>query len=835
MIRMKGLWSLALVLALWAVSAEAQTTIGGTANVLYPARQMTRGVFWHSYANTGASGARAGNAYGGAFADMDYPGFVLSSFDWFYGARAAGNGQVDLQTHNGRSHGWWISAKPTGASVVSYSSGSIKGKEESDDVVMMAVDPTKDFGGRFATVGNDIINTRSGGSMANWWPGTPVALDAKEPREILNYKYGLYTDADKDNFPEDIVLSKWTTKLGITGEKTSYAWGHPEYGHFVIEEWVWTNTGDSNGDRTADLPGGGYDLKNVFFTFQDRMMTSGAGVGRGSYVAYYWDWGPLDGCTSIFGINVDNGQDDKIKYTEAPNYDGPASAKGLKMNYQYDWDNYCMVGSFADDVGDPWRAGNKSPSVQTPTLVRDGDLTAIAMAGIAELDVDPTNGFAGDNGVYQAPKVAQQPFAHNLFWFQFREENIQVLSNIVGDEPDPTKMNDATMYEMLTRSPDPSYFTSARDSRPTRGSGSLAKKVPLLPLDANPTKPMPYMPNPDWEWKGRGIAGAYTIWDTYGPYDLAPGQKVKMVFVRTAGAPVESNFRDYMRAKDNSELRKEENGLAFTNLVKHLKKAQEAYALGYDIPNQPPDVNAKIASSENARNLVTWTNEAEKSINPDKGAADIAGYKVYVSETLPDMWKLVADVKAGQTTYSVEDVNSLAGFQYYYQVLAYQSAGNPTFKSRVTGATVAGGVPAYTGGYGDPSTFYLPPQGATPFSPVQVASVAANAFQKKVMIVPNPYIKNDPARGITGYTYEATIKVRLLNLPSKCIIRFFTIAGDLAAEFTHNSATVGEETFLQLNRTVTNQLFFGTYFVTIESQDPASMGQIQRTYFVVIR
>jgi hypothetical protein len=46
---------------------------------------------------------------------------------------------------------------------------------------------------------------------------------------------------------------------------------------------------------------------------------------------------------------------------------------------------------------------------------------------------------------------------------------------------------------------------------------------------------------------------------------------------------------------------------------------------------------------------------------------------------------------------------------------------------------------------------------------------------------------------------------------------------------------VGEETFLQLNRTVTNQLFFGTYFVTVESLTPESMGQIQRTYFVVIR
>ena len=48
-----------------------------------------------------------------------------------------------------------------------------------------------------------------------------------------------------------------------------------------------------------------------------------------------------------------------------------------------------------------------------------------------------------------------------------------VLSGFLGRrmEPDPTKMSEDTMYQMLTRSPDLSYFNTPRDQRPTRGSG----------------------------------------------------------------------------------------------------------------------------------------------------------------------------------------------------------------------------------------------------------------------------------------------------------------------------------------------------------------------------
>ena len=46
--------------------------------------------------------------------------------------------------------------------------------------------------------------------------------------------------------------------------------------------------------------------------------------------------------------------DDWNKYTEAGNYDGPASGVGLKLWYGYDGDSPITV---SDDLGDPFDSG----------------------------------------------------------------------------------------------------------------------------------------------------------------------------------------------------------------------------------------------------------------------------------------------------------------------------------------------------------------------------------------------------------------------------------------------------------------------------------------------
>ena len=367
---------------------------------------------------------------------------------------------MDLTSHNGRGHGWWIATKVNGEAAVSWANPLISAMEESEDVVAMAVDPSVDFRGKYAGLGSDVVSPNSGRSMANWWPGTGVELDALEPREILNYRIGQYNDVSTDNFPEDIVLSKWTTGLGITGEKAAFAWNHPEYDDFVITEWVFENTGDTDGDRASDVAGGGHNLTNVYFSFHHRFLPSSAGVSRVSYRAYYSDYGTGDGCSSNFGP-LDNSQDDKIKYTESPNYDGPESARGLRLTYQYDWDNFCLTGPLSDDVGDPYRSEHRCAQCTFPSLTGVGDITSPAWIGKAPIDVDPTDGFVGDPETYEAPKVAEQPFAYNFFHFLYRYPSSAAAAvGLLTDEPNPNEMNHETLYNMLVSTPDPPTSTS---------------------------------------------------------------------------------------------------------------------------------------------------------------------------------------------------------------------------------------------------------------------------------------------------------------------------------------------------------------------------------------
>ena len=160
---------------------------------------------------------------------------------------------------------------------------------------------------------------------------------------------------------------------------------------------------------------------------------------------------------------------------------------------------------------------------------------------------------------------------------------------------------------------------------------------------------------------------------------------------------------------------------------------------------------------------------------------------------------------------------------------SYQGSGNTGFASRVTGATVEGGVRAYESGIGDVSTYYLPPSGSAPDSPVQVPTASADRLEKDILIVPNPYIPKAP------HSYEGSTKIRILNVPRKAKIRIFSVAGDLVGEVDHDSQTEGEAAFFQFNRTHITQLTFGVYFVTVESLLPGTEGQVKGAKLVIIR
>ena len=183
-------------------------------------------------------------------------------------------------------------------------------------------------------------------------------------------------------------------------------------------------------------------------------------------------------------------------------------------------------------------------------------------------------------------------------------------------------------------------------------------------------------------------------------------------------------------------------------------------------------------------------------------------------------------LKDGVYEYKFDDVHPL--FPRWYSVTAYdfgdpQSGTEPLETARTTNAQ------------------YVAPSGNP---------------DDEVMVVPNPY------RAYEDYTQEYSSGLRwenqddgtpeffpntdrrleFVNLPTECLIRIFTLAGDLVAVIPHNIA--GDDNFgwdspfsesWDLNSRNRQQVTSGLYLFSVENYTEGNKGKIQTGKFVVIR
>ena len=113
----------------------------------------------------------------------------------------------------------------------------------------------------------------------------------------------------------------------------------------------------------------------------------------------------------------------------------------------------------------------------------------------------------------------------------------------------------------------------------------------------------------------------------------------------------------------------------------HLKAAQFAYDNMYDLPDYPPDVKFSPGVNQDAEITLTWNDDAESSVNPDFGDADVVGYRVFRSayqEFGP--WEDVGTVTAGTSgstwdysggQYVWRDNTAVAGFPILLQCAGF--------------------------------------------------------------------------------------------------------------------------------------------------------------------
>jgi len=302
-------------------------------------------------------------------------------------------------------------------------------------------------------------------------------------------------------------------------------------------------------------------------------------------------------------------------------------------------------------------------------------------------------------------------------------------------------------------------------------------------------------------------------------------------------------------------------GAGLANTQQAAANARKAYDWNWNLPKPPaaPQIAADGVST-NAGGTVdlTWSySDAQiAAVDPDKGSADFAGFRIYKAATAPRQssgdimtaegvsadaegqsavangtpftsastgpYTMVLDIPAGSVgdyggngTYSWNDTKVAIGLTYWYYVSAYDAAGTDA---------VHGSVPSLESYY----TMCYPMQAAPdggggmisdtpPATTVSVESLTYDGLDgstNDVFVAPNPW-RGSVMETFHGATTANSYFVRFYNVKSGDDIRVFDVGGNLVYE---SAATAAGSFDWNLVSRTRNQIVTGVYYWQVGDQ-----------------
>jgi len=307
-------------------------------------------------------------------------------------------------------------------------------------------------------------------------------------------------------------------------------------------------------------------------------------------------------------------------------------------------------------------------------------------------------------------------------------------------------------------------------------------------------------------------------------------------------------------------------GAGLANTQQAAANARKAYDWNWNLPKPPaaPQIAADgVITNAAGKVEVTWTySDAQiASLDPDKGTADFAGFRIYKAATAPRQsssdimtaegvsadnsteggtmvgdpsagtkftsastgpYTMVLDIPAasvgtygGNGTYTWTDENVAIGLTYWYYVAAYDAAGSDA---------VHGSVPSLESYY----TMCYPMQAAPdgggglisdtpPATTVSVESLTYEGLDgstEDVFVAPNPW-RGSVMETFHGATTANTYFVRFYNVKSGDEIRVFDVGGNLIYE--SSASEPGSFDWNLVSRT-RNQVVTGIYYWQVGDQ-----------------
>jgi len=311
-----------------------------------------------------------------------------------------------------------------------------------------------------------------------------------------------------------------------------------------------------------------------------------------------------------------------------------------------------------------------------------------------------------------------------------------------------------------------------------------------------------------------------------GPYDLAPGDSISWIHLIVCGE-IDRNISQLGGLQATTRFK--EAGI--DSLKKNYAAALELINNNYMLPPDaypPPTVGLPPYVGKNDEVLqatpyadiidgkpsqgfeLSWKAVPDDYRDPGTGEDDFAGYRIYRSEIdITGPWVKIADIsKEEAQQYKQGDrivyrVETKPGIPYRFGVTTYDTHG---LESAMT---------AYS---------YYP----------ESAKLAPNNNLSEIRVVPNPF------RQRSGFLDPGeNNRITFINIPSKCTIRIYTLAGDLVKTIEHDG--FGETTWgnredqSYMETDFGQNVMPGLYIYHVESHVPGHDGETHIGKLMIIR
>ena len=632
---------------------QAQAQWGNNARI-----SMSRGQIGHSIHNPGMSGKKD-NETKLAQSSFSYPqGRNIKVYSggseregWNAKSNSGGEGFWVLSNTGGSAHGTYAGARILSSDLVQRAHDMTKMPEAylgvlEDEEWAMAI--RRNSGADAPNIAGSTVADRK----TNWWPNAHGIANPTPANNIAvvvwNFRFGQYNDPtplgdrigsgdlpqysapswvealSEDEFPEMIGIQEGgSSATGLEWTRKWYSTANPNHDeYFIVDNEVVNNSGSA--------------VEGIYITFQNRFHAGQASGWR----------------QTSWNHPRDYTRDDYYRNTLAANYmDGVSRADyvgalgksvGLQrgvdlandghfMTYYHDGDSDHIT-NLINDLGDPYRYEiARERYTREQTWVREGMIQHGQYFGLGTVDaMPPFMRYGGvDDEMYVAPhdnpatahdESMQQPAS--VLFHEYRSKGD-------FDYPSPDRASDALIYDSVANG----GYTAENDE-----------------------------------------PGHYSTLVSYGPYNLAPGEKAKVVIAYVAGLAADhSKYDDYKKYAMPFNLgwmnhygglgqsatsladRQPEIPLGEDVLFDHFERAIQWYNWGYDLPNQPPNTKVAWDSNLQGKTQIRWSVFGETATDPDYAGAeaqDLRGYRVYRSNVeYQGEWEYV-------TEFSFEDARS---------------------------------------------------------------------------------------------------------------------------------------------------------------------------------